>query len=82
MQNIKPISNTEILIARIKGVFPFFIHLSVAQIILATLWLLDCVSVFIAIIPYFIIALYYIGYGLFIQASKLIIKYIHKTNKR
>ena len=82
MQNIKPISNTEILIARIKGIFHFFIHLSVAQIILTELWLFGYISVYIAIIPYSIIALYYIGYGLFIQASKLIIKYIHKTNKR
>lgn len=81
MNDVKPISNAEILITRIKGVFPFFIHLSLAQIFLTTLWLLGYISVFIAIVPYAIIAIYYSGYFMFIKGAKLLIKHINKTNK-
>jgi hypothetical protein len=82
MQNISPISSTEILIARIKGIFPFIGYLTLLQLVMVIAYVNVDFSIWFAIIPCGIVALYYIGYYSFIKLCKLTIFLINKTNKR
>ena len=73
MKNIKPISNIQILWAWIKGIFPFMIPLTCAQIIFLILFFFDFINIFITIIPYGIIFVYYISYLAFIALAKFVL---------
>jgi hypothetical protein len=82
LKDVNPISKTEIAIAYIKGIFPFISYLTLLQLVMAIAYVNVHFSIWIAIIPYGIVALYYIGYFVFIKLCKLTIFLINKTNKR
>jgi hypothetical protein len=80
MQNVNPISKTEILIAITKGIFPFFGNILILSLIALSLYFIGWSYYWVLFIPLAIVVCYYSIYFFIVLMYKFLVWLI--PNKR